>query len=137
MIKRKKAGREFVKVVGDRKEGGPGILLQGASVCCCGSRKKLVTIKLDQDCDGGRGWAYRSTLLPMTCLLKNGSKGGGDFWSFLEKQYVLFETIHPFDDGNGRTGRSRFPWDVIETDHGKRTKVRCSREFTSRYRPWD
>ena len=78
---------------------------KGLVYVCCGSRKKLVTIKLDQDCDGGRGWAYRSTLLPMTCLLKNGSKGGGDFWSFLEKQYVLFETIHSFDDGNGRTGR--------------------------------
>ena len=30
---------------------------------------------------------------------------GGDFLVFLEKQHVLFEAIHPFDDGNGRTGR--------------------------------
>ena len=41
----------------------------------------------------------------------------GDFLTFLARQHILFETIHPFDDGNGRTGRIIINYLLISIGH--------------------
>lgn len=50
-------------------------------------------------------WNKRTFVLPASMKFSNTEYINGRYEEYVKKMHVSFEFIHPFEDGNGRTGR--------------------------------